>query len=90
MISFAIALSFLLRTALTRAQDPIIAALTVIAVGSFLTALLVTGYRGVYTNWLWLAISAATLTAQQPVRRSTTPIVRPRIRKSISKDALRA
>ena len=90
VISFAIALSFLLRTALTRAQDPIIAALTIIAVGSFLTALLVTGYRGVYTNWLWLAIPAAALTAQHPVRRSTTPIVRPRIRKSINKDALRA
>ncbi|WP_377509598.1 hypothetical protein [Octadecabacter sp. R77987] len=89
VVNFAIATALLLRVALTRTSDPVIAALTVIAAGSFLTALLVTGYRGVYTNWLWLAVPAAVLTAQHPVRRNTTPNVRPRIPKSISKDALR-
>ena len=35
------------------------AAIFVLGVGSLLTALLVTGYRGIYTNWIWLAAAAA-------------------------------
>ena len=31
----------------------------VLGMGSLLTALLVTGYRGIFTNWLWLAAAAA-------------------------------
>ena len=34
-------------------------ALYVLAIGSFLSALLITGYRGIYTNWIWLAAAAA-------------------------------
>ena len=39
------------------------AALYVLAVGSLFSALFVTGYRGIYTNWLWLAAAAALVPA---------------------------
>ncbi len=39
--------------------SPATAALLTLGIGSLLTALLVTGYRGIYTNWLWIAVAAA-------------------------------
>ena len=90
VLNIVAGMTFLLRGVLKRSADPVVAALMVIAAGSFLTALLVTGYRGIYTNWIWLAVPAALLAAQQPVRRSTTPNVRPRIRRSNQSVARRA
>lgn len=40
-------------------RHPENAVLFVLAVGSLLSALLVTGYRGIYTNWIWLAVVTA-------------------------------
>ena len=51
-------------------MSPETAALFVFAVGSALAALLVTGYRGIYTNWVWLAAAAALAPAQ---RRTADP-----------------
>lgn len=43
----------------TARLSPATAALLTLGIGSLLTALLVTGYRGIYTNWLWIAAAAA-------------------------------
>ncbi|MEL7213489.1 MAG: hypothetical protein AAGK92_12560 [Pseudomonadota bacterium] len=51
---------------------PATAALLTLGIGSLLTALLVTGYRGIYTNWLWIAVAAA-LAPQRARRERRTP-----------------
>lgn len=64
----AAALALLGATRSARAT-PATAALLTLAVGSLLTALLVTGYRGIYTNWLWIAAAAALAVRSSPLRR---------------------
>jgi hypothetical protein len=49
--------------------DPAISALLVLAWGSFLAALLVVGYRGIYTNWLWLGLAAGLPAAPSRARK---------------------
>lgn len=49
----------LLRARHCARESPERAALYVLAVGSLLSASVVTGYRGIYTNWIWLAGAAA-------------------------------
>jgi hypothetical protein len=64
-LNLGLGLALLLRVSIRHKADPVVAALTVLALGSFLTALMVTGYRGIYTNWLWLGLPAGLLAAQQ-------------------------
>lgn len=59
----------LLRANTTARHSPATAALLTLGIGSLLTALLVTGYRGVYTNWLWIAVAAALASQPQPKPR---------------------
>lgn len=73
-----------------RFRDPVMAALMVFAAGSALTAGMITGYRAIYTNWLWLSVPAGLLADHLPVRRRTTPTVRHRIPRSSRIDARRA
>jgi hypothetical protein len=40
-------------------NTPETGALFVLALGSFLSAAMISGYRGIYTNWFWLAAAAA-------------------------------
>lgn len=66
------ALLFALLRPRTRAMariTPMRAALLTLGIGSLLTALLVTGYRGIYTNWLWLAVAAALAPKSNPFER---------------------
>lgn len=48
----------------------VIKALLVLSVASLLVSLFVTGYRGIYMNWLWLMVPAAVLARVAPARRS--------------------
>lgn len=61
-----------------RPPDRVITALWMLAWGGFLAALLVVGYRGIYTTWLWLGLVAG-LASAQPVGagRNTGPTPRP-------------
>lgn len=59
LIQMALAFWFLLRSRITCHATPEMAALFVLAVGSFLSALMISGYRGIYTNWFWLSAAAA-------------------------------
>lgn len=59
VIQMALAFWLLLRSRITCRATPEMAALFVLAVGSFLSALMISGYRGIYTNWFWLAAAAA-------------------------------
>lgn len=61
LIQMVMATGLLIRARATARQDSVTAALFVLAAGSLLSALLVTGYRGIYTNWIWLAAAAALL-----------------------------
>lgn len=90
LLSFGLAAAALLRCLGLRPADPARAALVLLALGSALGALLVTGYRGIYTGWLWLALPPALLAAYTPVRRSTTPTVRHSSHRSSHSDARRA
>lgn len=60
----------LIRTRHSARLSPATAALFTLGIGSLLTALLVTGYRGIYTNWLWIACAAA-LIAHRPQQDRT-------------------
>ncbi len=51
----------LLIAALRRARAPGDAMLALMALGSLMISAAVVGYRGVYTNWLWLALPAGLL-----------------------------
>lgn len=53
--AFALSLSifYLIKCSVVRVSDWTFSAFIVIAVASFLVALFVTGYRGIYMNWLW-------------------------------------
>ncbi|APX91406.1 hypothetical protein BV394_16070 (plasmid) [Brevirhabdus pacifica] len=42
----------------TGGPDPVAGALWMLAWGSLLAALLVVGYRGIYTTWIWLGLTA--------------------------------
>jgi len=55
------AIILLARAAVLRRLSGGEAALITLALGSFLVSLFVTGYRGIYTNWMWLAIAPAIL-----------------------------
>jgi len=68
VIQFGIAAWLLIRCRIPCRQTPEMTALYVLAVGSFLTAFMISGYRGIYTNWFWLAASAAW--ASSVVRRA--------------------
>jgi hypothetical protein len=49
--------------------SPAMTGLYVLALGACLSALLVTGYRGLYLNWFWLAAAAAwAAEKRQPLR----------------------
>ncbi len=76
VLNIALGLGLMARLLLQRHRDPVVTALAILAAGSFLTALLVTGYRGIYTNWLWLALPAGLLL---PVKtgRLSAPLLRP-------------
>ena len=55
----ALALYLLIRGRGVVQISPAMAGLYVLAIGACLSALLVTGYRGLYLNWFWLAAAAA-------------------------------
>jgi len=59
-----LSLGLLVRIGVSRAPSPAVAVLAVLAIGSFLIAFLVTGYRGIYTNWLWIALPPAFFIAE--------------------------
>lgn len=69
VLNIALGLGLLSRLLLQRHRDPVVTALAILAAGSFLTALLVTGYRGIYTNWLWLALPAGVMLREKTGRR---------------------
>lgn len=73
VVNMAIAAAMLLKGRHTARAAPLPAALYVLAVGSLLTALFVTGYRGIYTNWLWLAGAAALAPSFSPLAQSASP-----------------
>lgn len=66
VIHLALCAAILVR-ALRHARAPLDVALAVLAVGSALVAATVIGYRGIYGNWLWLAIPAGLLARRAPV-----------------------
>lgn len=62
-------------------------ALILLALGSLLSAGLVSGYRTLYTNWLWLALPAGLLgSCYSPSARKTAETVLTRIKKSRERD----
>jgi hypothetical protein len=67
-LGFAVA-GLMLMSALRRAREPEDVALALVAAGSLMSAAIVVGYRGIYTNWLWLAIPAGLLARWQAARR---------------------
>jgi len=90
LLGLMAALPALVRALPLARRDPVVAALVILATGSFLSAAMVTGYRAIYTNWLWLGLPAGLLAAYSPVRRRTTPIVRHRMARSTRRQARRA
>jgi hypothetical protein len=65
VLQLAVALGVMLRAALLRGLSQGEKLLLVLAAGSFLSGFLVTGYRGIYTSWLWLALAPALLARRQ-------------------------
>lgn len=59
LCQMALALYLLIRGRGVVQISPAMAGLYVLAIGACLSALLVTGYRGLYLNWFWLAAAAA-------------------------------
>ena len=59
VVQMAAAVWMLMRSRISCRASPEMAALFVLAMGSFLSALMISGYRGIYTNWFWLAAAAA-------------------------------
>lgn len=88
VLNFLFAGIVLLRSLRRWNSDPVIAALVVLSVGSVLGAGLITGYRAIYTNWLWLALPAGVL-GHTPVLRRTAPKVRNRMARSSQTEARR-
>jgi len=67
-------------TAPDRGPDRVVTALWMLAWGGFLAALLVVGYRGIYTTWLWLGLVAGLGSAQAVgAGRGPTPRPTPRL-----------
>ncbi len=66
--TFFAATVFLIRVWFTYQIDPYARAFAVLAIASFLVSLSVTGYRGIYMNWFWLAAAPA-LVDQAGLRR---------------------
>lgn len=87
VLNLSVALAILLRVLTRFSRDPVVTALTIFAFGSFLMAGLVTGYRGIYTNWIWLALPAGLLHAYTPVRRRTAPTVLSKMPRSTPRPA---
>jgi hypothetical protein len=57
LIQFLLAGSLLFRALTRRPASIYYELLLVLAVGSFLSSMLVIGYRGIYLNWIWLALA---------------------------------
>jgi hypothetical protein len=75
VIHFGFGFGLMVQAAQRKSVDPIVAALIVMCVGSFLTSLLITGYRGIYTSWIWLAIPAALINIPQQTARQRAGIL---------------
>lgn len=69
---FVFSAGILARACLKRSMSPSETALLVLAIGSFLMSLMVTGYRGIYTNWLWIAMPAAFLVRPNSLRSNAS------------------
>lgn len=95
VLGLLVGFGMLTRVVARRETEPFAAACVVLSIGSALIALLVVGYRGIYTNWIWLALPAALLTGrtmtfpwpggsgQRPLPDKTTQMVRPRMPRSV-------
>jgi len=59
VLQVGIAVWLLIRCRIPCRKSPEMTALYMLAIGSFLTAFMISGYRGIYTNWFWLAAAAA-------------------------------
>lgn len=71
VLHFSIAGLAMIRAYFMR-HDPVQSGLFLLAFGSFASALLVSGYRGIYASWLWLSLPAAIATAG-PLLRARPP-----------------
>ncbi len=67
-------------TAPDRGPDRVVTALWMLAWGGCLAALLVVGYRGIYTTWLWLGLVAGLGSAQAVAGRGPIPRPTPRLK----------
>ena len=70
-VLFGVAFSFLIRVWVAFQSDPYARAFCLLAVASMLVSLLVTGYRGIYMNWFWLAVAPALVQQTEYVRART-------------------
>lgn len=70
---FCFAGFFLVRALFSKQDDPFVQALAVLALSSFLVSLLVTGYRGIYMNWFWIAAGAALAVTRSTKQHRDSP-----------------
>ncbi|WP_170760010.1 O-antigen ligase family protein [Ruegeria lacuscaerulensis] len=59
ILFFGMAAIYLLGAIRSKCEDPWLRCLVALAFASFLVSLLVTGYRGIYMNWFWIAAAPA-------------------------------
>jgi len=72
LVQMALAAGLLLRACLRRGWPLVEVLLLTLAAGSFLSALAVTGYRGIYSSWLWMTLPLAVLARRQDETRGRT------------------
>ena len=71
VLPFGVAFSYLVVTCTVYQRDVYARAFVVLAVASAMVSLSVTGYRGIYMNWFWLAAASALMNQTKP---QTQPI----------------
>lgn len=70
VLMFGLAGSYLLKSVFGKLHDTSSRALVLLALASMLVSLLVTGYRGIYMNWFWLAAAPALAASSSRSRSS--------------------
>lgn len=71
LLLFIISSFMLFKLAFRGINDPVVGMVLVMAFSSFLISGLVTGYRGIYMNWFWIAAAPSLATVTLPRNRAT-------------------
>ncbi len=71
LVQLLYSLILLIKAARRKSMQPIEKCLLLIGFGSLLISFFVIGYRGIYANWLWLAVPVALLAGQHQTQDSS-------------------